>query len=295
MSLEKFIEHNNIKGDLAKILIGLDIELPEEYKDIDSYQEHLQEAYDIERDKKIIDEELPKAISKELDKKQKEWYAAHSNPLRNRIASYAGYDKQEIKDIPVKELLDRYKEDVDQSLKDMEERYSSSDTEKVQRIDSLKAELNTMNNKLTSLENLRKQEVETRKEETHNEITSYIYDREMYSFLGNEFHKWTCGTIEQAKDSFEGSLRRYGYMIKVEKNEGTGTYELVPYHKNGSKAMDLAKNKFVDLKQLANELAIKDKYYKMSNTDLSIEGLTTAAINRNGQAVNLAVPDILKG
>lgn len=295
MIIDKLFEKNNITGDLKKHYTGVEIETPAEFETKEAYVEHLKQEHEKERKDVFLTKYKPE-IDKWKKEQAAELYPATVNPMRNYTAQLFGLDKDLLKDKKPKELLDiiyeQVKEIKNKSAKDL----TTQQKELLSNLETANSNLIAKSDQIQELEARLKKEVPAAEARGETKSFSYIQQRELTEFAADLRDELTCGSTAQTMDSINGALSRNGYKIELEHDDNNGIHHLVPKHKDGSKAMDLGRNKHVTLKELVIELAAKEKFLKTINNrepDPSGTGENTF-VNDKGEKTEIYIPKFLK-
>lgn len=263
--IDSIIEKNNITGDLAKIAKGEEVELPEGFEDIQKYQEKLINDWDSERQSFYTEKFGNVGFEEKLKEHEKTWYPGVVNPIKNLIIKKAGLDKDKYKEAPVKDVINDFLTTYDSKIEALKSGSSEDVKTYVDKIENLNSEVISYKDKLQEQrEAFEAKEKEIRLESQQTSLND-IKVRQTLTFVSGVKDKLSVGSVQAATDNIEGALRRNGYKLDLVKNDD-GTHNLIPLHNDGSKAMNLARNKHVGLEELVLELAAKEGFMKKSNT-----------------------------
>jgi len=301
--LEKFLTKQDVTGDLKKILLNEKLELPEGreapegFETMDDYKAKLWLDHEEKRKKVVVDKYVQPLAEELAKKKLEDSYVATVNPLRNLLVTLGGYDKKDIGEMDIKELIKKYDADKVAKLKAARENKNTNleavikeSEEKDDLIIQLKQQMEN-----TILE--KNKEIEDARADERKASRSDIMNREMLSLAASVLPELTIGNVNSALALINSSMTRHGYKWDLQLDDN-GINRLLPKSSTGTDAMDLGKNKHVTKKELVLELALADGYFKRSNSqpDPNPSNIKNKNIkkNKDGKEFEIVLPKFLQ-
>ena len=287
--LEEIIKAENYTGDLAKLLRNEEVTLPEGFEDLAAYEASLLEAHNEKRKELAIAKWLEPMVEDKVKEKEKDRWLATINPIKNKILTLSGLDKEKYAEANPKDLIDLWNAKQKEELDKFEGGSSELLKEKTAALDKKNTEIIGLQAQLQEMKDRHTLELQAKEQEASKSSQDYIYNKEIMELMSDVLPELAIGSVEVAKNAFEGSMRKHGYKLVLEDNE-SGIKKLVAKHKDGSKAMNLSKNDFVDPKLLVLELSAVDKYNKQRNVGTDTKPIHTTKSIVNGKEVENVKP-----
>jgi hypothetical protein len=269
--IDTFINANGIEGDLARLMKGEDVVVPEEFTETpDDYYKSLLEAHEQSRVDLFKVKHAEPLIEAAVAEKLKDTYQATVNPIRNKMVKLFDLELDD-KDADPKEVLEsiysKYTSDIEAASKEV-----NPDTSALtKQINNLKASLTKSNTEFEDYKTKTAKELATAVAQARTESQSTVVEM-MYA---DEFAKIEPKLIAQERSLYKAmknELEDYGYRLSIIKKKN-GADTLIVQSSTGTDAMNLDQTKTVsDPSIIMLEIANDKNWIKRNNNDKKRDG-----------------------